>query len=180
MKQEDKDTLHRERTAYNESQRQRAEIQEQLTQIQNQGGTFVSQTDTPPTDVSVTQRSQVSQLTTGNSIMGGRNEQANNYQLRLAGAMMTKRHIGASTPVMKSWQDPHAGTIADNECDTNADTCCLGKNFVVLHATFRTAGVYAYDTSIQPIENVPIVTGATAYDNLITNQTHIQGIAVLW
>ena len=173
MKQEDKDTLRRERAAYNESQRQRAEIQELRTQIQNQGGTFVSQADTPPTDVSVTQRSQVSQLTTGNSIIGGRNEQANNRQLRRAGAVMTKRHIEASTPVMKSWQDPPAGTVADNECDTNADTCCLGKNFVVLHATFRTADVYAYDTSIRPIENVPIVTGATAYDDPITNQTYI-------
>jgi hypothetical protein len=62
----------------------------------------------------------------------------------------------------KTWNDPPVNTVAENECDTNADTCCLGRNFVVLHATYRTADVYAYDASIQPIENVPIVTGATA------------------
>jgi hypothetical protein len=63
--------------------------------------------------------------------------------------------------------------MADNECDTNADTCCLGRNFVVLHSTFRTADVYAYDTSIKPIENVPIVSGATAYDDATTGTTFI-------
>jgi hypothetical protein len=52
------------------------------------------------------------------------------------------------------WEDPPANTAAANECDTNADTCCLGKNFVVLHATYRTADVYAYDTSIKPTDRV--------------------------
>ena len=63
--------------------------------------------------------------------------------------------------------------MATNECDTNADTCCLGRNFVVLHATYWTADVYAYDTSMKPIENVPIVSGATAYDDPITGTTYI-------
>ena len=31
------------------------------------------------------------------------------------------------------------GTRAINEADTNADTCCLGANFTVLHYTNRTA-----------------------------------------
>ena len=105
--------------------------------------------------------------------MGGRNEKANNRQQRRAGAVTTKRHVKVSTPVLKSWQDPPVLTIADNECDTNADTCCLGKNFVVLNATFQTADVFAYDTSIKPIENVPSVSGATAYDDPITAQTFI-------
>ena len=39
--------------------------------------------------------------------------------------------------------------------------------------TTRTADVYAYDKSIKPIENVPIVTGATAYDDNRTGQTYI-------
>jgi hypothetical protein len=44
----------------------------------------------------------------------------------------------------------------------------LGKTSVVLAPTFRTADVYAYDTSIKPIENVPIVSGATAYDDPVS------------
>ena len=173
MKQEDKDTLRRERAAYNENRRNRAEIQELRTQIQEQGGSVVSQNATP-TDVSVSQRSNVSQLsTTANSIMGGRNEQANNRQLRRAGAVISKRHVKALTPVLTTWHDPPEHTVAANECDSNADTCCLGTNFVVLQATYRTADVYAYDTSIQPIENVPIVSGATAYDDPTTHTTYI-------
>jgi hypothetical protein len=49
----------------------------------------------------------------------------------------------------------------------------LGKNFVVLAYTTRTADVYAYDKSIKPIENVPIVSGATAYDCPRTKETYI-------
>ncbi len=78
----------------------------------------------------------------------------------------------ASIQVAKFWHDPPERTTTLNECKTNADTCCLGKNFAVLQATFRTANVYAYDTLIQPIENLPIVSGATAYDDPITEATY--------
>ncbi len=49
----------------------------------------------------------------------------------------------------------------------------FGKNFIVLHSTYGIADVYAYDSSIQPIENLPIVTAATAYDNTVTGNTFI-------
>ena len=62
---------------------------------------------------------------------------------------------------------------AVNECDTNADTCCLGKNFIVLSFTSRAADVYPYDKSYKPIEGIPIVKGATAYDDPITGLTYI-------
>jgi hypothetical protein len=71
MKPEDKETLRRERAAYQETRRSRNEIQELRTQVQELGGTVVTQ-NPPPTDtISVSQRSQVSQLSTSNtSIMG--------------------------------------------------------------------------------------------------------------
>ena len=65
------------------------------------------------------------------------------------------------------------GTVADNESDSNADTCCLGKNFVAISITNRTADVYPYDTSYQPLVNVPIVSGATAFDDKHTGETFI-------
>ena len=55
------------------------------------------------------------------------------------------------------------GTKARNEADTNADTCCLGTNFTVLSYTNRTADVYPYDSSYEPVRSIPIVTGATTY-----------------
>ena len=41
----------------------------------------------------------------------------------------------------------------------------MQKNFIVLQFTNRTADVYAYHKTIKPKEGIPIVTGATAYDN---------------
>ena len=82
----------------------------------------------------------------------------------------TTRQIGK---IAASPTQPEANTTAANECDTNADTCCLGKNFVILEYTQRTADVYAYDKAIKPLQNVPIVTGATAWDDPITGETYI-------
>ena len=84
--------------------------------------------------------------------------------------LRTVRRIGS---VIANHLEPKEGTQASNECDTNADTCCLGRNFKVLEYTRRTADVYAYDKSIKPIENVPIVSGATAWDDPISGQTYI-------
>ena len=171
IKQEDRDTLKRERAAYNQCSGRggnRSEMQELRTQIQElqQKNSIAA----PPTDT-VSVRSQVSQISTSNSIMGGRNEQASSREARRAAAVVTKRHVQSSQA--KSWHDPPPNTLAENECDTNADTCCLGRNFVVLNPTFRTADVYAYDTNIKPIENVPIVSGATVYDDPTTGITFI-------
>ena len=105
--------------------------------------------------------------------MGGRNEQAQSCQQRRAGAVVRKRHLRSTTPSMRPWTDPVVNTVADNKCDTNADTCCLGKNFVVLNAICRMADVYAYDTSIQPMENVPIVSGGAAYNNPVSGDTYV-------
>ena len=63
--------------------------------------------------------------------------------------------------------------MAANECDTNAYTCYLGKNFVILEFTQRSADVYTYIKDIAPVVGVPIVSGATAQDDPVTGQTYI-------
>ena len=128
MRPEDKETLCCKWQTYNATCQNRAEIQELRSQVQELGHTVATQS-TPPTDtISVSQSSQVSQLTTtNNSIMGERNEQTQNRQARRAGAVTTRHHIQSSTTVNRSWIDPPENTCADNECDTNADTCCLGN-----------------------------------------------------
>ena len=60
-------------------------------------------------------------------------------------------------------EESDPGTVGANEADSNADTCCLGRNFIVISYTNRTADVYPYDESYTPITNVPIVSGATTY-----------------
>ena len=84
-----------------------------------------------------------------------------------------KRVISTVANTDSHSEEPVAGTAAENECDKNADTCCLGKNFVILEYTRRTADVYAYMRDIAPIVGVPIVSGETAWDDPITGQTYI-------
>ena len=50
-----------------------------------------------------------------------------------------------------------------NESDSNADTCCLGKFWIVYNYTSHTADVYPYDQACKPSKDVPIVIGASAY-----------------
>ena len=99
------------------------------------------------------------------SIMGGRNEQASlrshNPNGRNVSNVITKRRVGRAHSV----PEPSPNTVRRNEADTNADMCCLGQNFIPLHYTNRTANVYLYNDSYAPIENVPIVSGATAVDH---------------
>ena len=84
-----------------------------------------------------------------------------------------KRVISTVANANSHSEEPIAGTPAENECDTNADTCCLGKNFVILEYTQRTADVYAYMKDIAPFVGVPIVSAATAWDDPITGQTYL-------
>ena len=165
MKQEDKDRLRKERAEYKnkqQSQRSIQQLQQQLNDVQSQLATTLPQ-QVPTSDNSTA----INQMTTtSGTIMGGRNEQARKRQKTQSnvsvGALHTKRKIATVQP---SLGEPIEGTTATNECDTNADTCCLGTNFIVLQYTNRTANVYTYDSSIAPREGVPIVRGATAYDH---------------
>jgi hypothetical protein len=87
--------------------------------------------------------------------------------------MVQSIRVLASAVAMQINIQPSPNSVGNNETDNNADTCCLGINFVILMETLRYADVYAYDESIAPIQNVPIVTGATAYDCPTTGVTHI-------
>ena len=68
---------------------------------------------------------------------------------------------------------PSPNTEGINECDTDAGTCCLCRNFTVYKYTRRTADIYTYDKSHTPATNVPIVTGATAYNDPTSGNTFI-------
>ena len=84
------------------------------------------------------------------------------------------RTVAKTSCEIKSFvAEPSPYTAGINECDTEADTCCLGENFIVYKYTRRTANVYAFDKSYAPTTDVPIVTGATAYDDSISKKTFI-------
>ena len=98
-------------------------------------------------------------------VMGGCNEQASfrgrNQNNRNIHNVISRRKVGNVSRV----PEPKPNTHAFNEADTNADTCCLGKNFVPISYTNCSADVYPYHDAYEPLENVPIVSGATAFDH---------------
>ena len=66
--------------------------------------------------------------------------------------------------------EPIAGRI---EIDNHADTCVLGKNFVVLSYTGRECDVAPYTEQYESVTDVPIVSGATAWTSQDTGETFI-------
>ena len=181
MKQQDIDQLTQERQEYKEGRSNVTNTQKQIQELRCQLKERTSQLGvTIPEDIYARNRNQVSQVTgvtqgySGSTIMGGRNEQSQardpHWRTSQFSLPTTDRKIGQAIQITK--KEP-AGTVANNECGTNADTCWLGKNYVILNNASRTANVYAYDTSIKPLEGVPIISGATAYDYLGTNMAYI-------
>ena len=72
-----------------------------------------------------------------------------------------------------TYNESEPGTTANNESDSNADTCCLGSNFVPIEFTGRTADVFPYDKSYKPLLNVPIVNAVTAWKDPRSGETFI-------
>jgi hypothetical protein len=51
------------------------------------------------------------------------------------------------------------------ELDSHANTCVIGPNCVILEFTDQDVNVSAYSDHLETMNNVPIVTVATAYDD---------------
>lgn len=83
--------------------------------------------------------------------------------------------MGESHSKRRRINEVDSGITSNNESDSNADTCCLGKNWIVCEYTTRSADVFPYDDSYEPTKNVPIVSGATAY----TTEDHETFILVI-
>ena len=74
-----------------------------------------------------------------------------------------------------SWQvhEPNPNIQEYNKYVTNSDTCCLGRNIVILNHTRTKYGIYPYDTLIKPVDNFPIISAETEYYYLITGTINI-------
>ena len=117
----------------------------------------------------------------GAHIMGGRNEQealrnasrrgdGNAWNAATAtsfSSVRTGRRISSTSTSQVS--EPEAGTVGKNESDSNADTCCLGANFIILRYTQRTADVYPYESSYTPMTNMPIVNESGSRSSIVVH-----------
>ena len=83
----------------------------------------------------------------------------------------SRRHIAASTT--KTPKSPPALKIGKIELDSHADTIVAGSNCVVMHYTGRECDVSPYTDEYKPIQNVPIVQAATAWQSPDTGQIYI-------
>ena len=96
--------------------------------------------------------------------MGGSNEQASlqsRNENRHVQNVLSKRRKRRATTVSETVLN----TYATNKSDTNANTCGLGTKSIPIAYTNHTADLYPYSDAYEPIENIPIVSRATAYDH---------------
>jgi hypothetical protein len=118
----------------------------------------------------------------GSTAIGDKRSMANN-----AGSQMSRRHRvnkvvtsnrtkkdhNVSQVRYKQYQDLNSTISGPCELDSRADTCVTGANCVVLEETAQNVSVSAFTDSHKPLENTPIITAATAYDDEITGTTYI-------
>ena len=64
-------------------------------------------------------------------------------------------------------------TRARMESDSHADTCALGSNFLLVETTEWTCTVQPFHEDYAAQEDIPVVTGATAYDDPDSGETVI-------
>ena len=127
-------------------------LQSQVTMLNNQVNALTSRvTD----DVSVLSASLVG----GRTAAGQHRHNINKVRV------ISSAHHDNTSSVKHSV--PH--TSALNETDSNADTCCLGSNFAILRYTNRSANVAPFHDDYTALTDVPIVSGATVYDDPNTN-----------
>ena len=74
---------------------------------------------------------------------------------------------------ISSSTSPPATIYGRCELDSHADTIVAGANCIVLHYTGQECSVHPYSETYSPIDNVPIVNAATAYQCQDTRQTYI-------
>jgi hypothetical protein len=67
----------------------------------------------------------------------------------------------------------HAELDSHTELDSNADTCCVGKNAYIFHKTSQMVDVSAILPTLGQARSVPIVSAALAYDHPYTYETFI-------
>ena len=84
----------------------------------------------------------------------------------------TDRRRAAATQRLENRcpDEPICGAI---ELDSHADTCVLGKNFIVLHYTGRECDVVPFTDQYDAVSGVAIVSGATAYTDQETGETFV-------
>ena len=99
-------------------------------------------------------------------IKGGLNEQANLRPRKKScdqSIFKVKVQIISQSNSKCTILKPHPGTLATNGMDSNADTCFLSTNFIVVNMKERENGLYLCDNAYESMYNVPIVTCASTY-----------------
>lgn len=83
------------------------------------------------------------------------------------------RRIARSKVAYKGYVAPDDPVVGNLELDTHADTCCLGANFIPILYTGEVCSVQPFSDTYSPMEDVPVVTGVTAYDDENTGFTYL-------
>ena len=157
----------------NESLTRRLAVVEGIMNAQQSNETPTNAADeTITVDSHSTRPNSASNGTRPNSASNGTQFGSGAYKRpRISGIMSIRRIQQVKSDVVQG--TTQADTKARIESDSHADTCALGSNFLLVETTEWTCTVQPFHKEYAAQDNIPVVTGATAYDDPATGETVI-------
>mmetsp|Transcript_2147 Transcript_2147/g.3294 ORF Transcript_2147/g.3294 Transcript_2147/m.3294 type:complete len:1178 (+) Transcript_2147:1032-4565(+) len=93
---------------------------------------------------------------------------------RKQGAIISGERFISSARVSKSQQSEYNFNIrARAEIDSRADTVCAGSTFRLIEESNHYCVVSGFHSDMTPMQNIPVATVATAFDDPVTQETYV-------
>ena len=163
------------RDMINKNRRTVASLQAQIEELRSQaGGSNNTSTNTNNNNTNNNNsnnnnsnnnnRGSNSNSESAGNAFGGRSSRHNSNNNSNISQIVTSSRTRLIAPINVSHQNQHEPNFtAKCELDSHADTIVAGGNCLLLNHTDRACTVHAYDQSLQPKSDVPIVKAATGF-----------------
>jgi hypothetical protein len=122
--------------------------------------------------------SSSSMLASSQFVRGSRLNQGGGWSTLMV-SRVNCRSVGSQSVDMYRTVFPEPGSpyhSARCEMDSRADTACAGENFIPLFHHGTECDVSGYSDELGTMKNIPVMTVATAVDDVKSHKTHILSV----
>ena len=121
----------------------------------------------------ITEAQANAQMNAASSQFGREGNRSLNNGSRRQGAVLSGQRFISSARVTKSTPYYDYNKRARAEIDSRADTVCAGSTFKLLEESSQYCVVSGFHNDMAPMQNIPVATVATAYDDPVTQETYV-------
>ena len=127
-----------------------------------------------PDEISaITEAQANAQMNAASSQFGKEGNRSLNNSSRKQGAVVSGERFISSTRTNRSAPRYDYDKRARAEIDSRADTVCAGSTFKLLEESSQYCVVSGFHSDMAPMQNIPVATVATAYDDPVTQETYV-------